>query len=70
MIDNIKYNEHPNYQQIQSLIKEIPNFEEGNPILIELRRQKLLRLHRLKNKINLFENQIYTYTPEDLEKQL
>ena len=36
--ENIKFNEHPNYQRIQSLLKDIKNIENENPVLIELRR--------------------------------
>ena len=36
--ENIKLNEHPNYQRLRSLFKDTQDIENENPVLIELRR--------------------------------
>jgi len=36
--ENIRMNDHPNYQHLQSLFKDIQNIEDENPVLIELKR--------------------------------
>jgi hypothetical protein len=36
--ENIKLNKHPNYQRLQSLFSNIQDFNNENPVLIELKR--------------------------------
>lgn len=35
---NISLHEHPNYQRLQTLFKDLQNIEDANPVLIELKR--------------------------------